>query len=64
MHKKIGIRPTVPKSYGQKNDGSLSILSESGGKLEPLTRPGKDDNKQGCVQANATAAANRSLSAK
>jgi hypothetical protein len=39
------------------------IPSESGGKLEPFTRPGKDDNKQGCVQANAFAAANRSLSA-
>ncbi len=29
------------------------IPSESGGKLEPLTRPSKDNNKQGCVQANA-----------
>ncbi len=35
------------------------VFSESGRKLEP--RPGKDDNKQGCVQP---AASNRPLSAK
>jgi hypothetical protein len=55
-----GARSPISQNWHQKT----FIPSDSSGKLQPLTRLGLDDNKQGCVQTNAATAANRSLSAK